>query len=106
MIAVRQVVPIAAAGLTQASSVTPVVRSSDGLSRIATVALVPLNDRPAPFLPVVRVAFAIVPLLLRPEASSTALPDGSSKPKAATCPVGTGDTVLSTVTATEAEVVT
>ena len=76
-------------GLTQASSVIPVVRCSDAASGIVTSALVPLNCNALPNLPDVdQVAFVIVPLLPFPDASATVVPDPSSNPYAATRPDG------------------
>ena len=72
-------------GLTQASSVMPVVNLSDGASGIVTMALLPLNTSAFPNLPVaVHVAFAIVPVLPLPEMSLTVVPEPSSNEYAAT----------------------
>src|SRR4051794_9588545 len=76
---VRQAVPVAV-GLTQASSVMPVVRCSDAESGIATKALVPLKFSAPPNLPVVVcVALVIVPVFALPDASATVVPDASLK---------------------------
>src|SRR5215510_7680915 len=85
---VRQLVP-SALGLTQASSVIPVVRSSDAESGTLTIAFVPLKLKAPPYLPLVlQVALAIVPLLLLPETSGRLEPDPWSKEYEATSPTG------------------
>ena len=57
-------------GLTQASSVIPVVSCSEAAFGTVTTAFVPLNDSASPYLPVVtHVAPVIVPLLPLPDAS-------------------------------------
>src|SRR3954451_19406318 len=86
IIAVRQVVP-SAVGLTQASIVILLVRSSLALSATVTQLLVPLNVRSLPNLPVVdRVAPVIVPFSPLPEPSLAPVPLVSSKPQAPTRP--------------------
>src|SRR5262245_29705874 len=100
MIAVVQ--PPSALGLTQASNVMPVVRSSELLSATVTQLLVPLKDRAPPNLPAdVHVALERVPLLLLPELSAAAVPVPSLKPRASTRPFGAA---LDTVTVTPPEV--
>src|SRR5215471_18308419 len=85
---VRQLVP-SALGLTQASSVIPLVRSSEAESGTLTIALVPLKERAPPYLPLVlQVALAIVPLLLLPDRSGRLGPEPWSKEYAATSPSG------------------
>src|SRR3954453_14282931 len=82
------------AGLTQASNVIPVVKRKEGESLTVTRALVPLNERAFPNLPaVLQVAALIVPVLLLPDASVTAVPVPSVKPYAATRPLGRPVTV-------------
>ena len=62
-------------GFTHASSVIPVVRSSDAASATVTHALVPLNESAEPNLPdAVHVALEIVPVLPCPDASVTWTP--------------------------------
>ncbi len=79
-IAVRQVPP-SWFGLTQASSVIPVLRSSELLSGTVTEAFVPLKFRAVPNLPpVAHVVPEVVPLFPVPDASLTALPVPSLKP--------------------------
>src|SRR4051812_36262325 len=86
-ITVRQ--PVAADGLTQASSVIPLVRSSDAASATVTHALVPLNESAPPNLPAAaHVALEIVPVLPCPGGSVVWTPAPSLKPNAATRPVG------------------
>src|SRR5437868_1779714 len=76
---------VIAAGLTQASSVTAVLKRSAALSGTLTSALTPLNARASPNLPaVVQVAFVRVPVLPLPDASAALVPVPSLKPKAAT----------------------
>src|SRR5262245_8613616 len=61
-----------AVGLTHASSVMPVVRSSELASGTLTRLLVPLNDSAPPYLPLVdQVVFDVVPTLPLPEKSVT-----------------------------------
>src|SRR6516164_4813260 len=85
-------------GLTHASSVIPVVRSSDGASLTTTVELVPLNLRASPYLPaVVQVALERVPVLPLPEPSAVVVPLPSLKAYDATRLL-----VLLTVTVSEA----
>src|SRR5581483_8245728 len=74
-------------GLTHASSVMPVVRRSDGASGTVTCALVPLNTSALPNFPAAQVVPLATPLWFCPDASFTAVPEPSSKPKAATSPV-------------------
>src|SRR5262245_14647008 len=75
-------------GLTQASSVIPLVRVRD--AAFATVTIPFWNVRPAPKRPAaVRVTPAPSnPTFLFPDASSAVAPLGSSKPYAATRPCG------------------
>src|SRR5262245_11716278 len=85
---VRQELP-SALGLTQASSVIPLVRSSEAESGTLTIALVPLKERAPPYLPLVlQVALAIVPLLLLPDRSGRLGPEPWSKEYEATSPTG------------------
>ena len=73
--------PAAVDGLTHASSVIPVVRSSEGESLTLTRSSIPSNDSARPKRPaVVRVAPAIVPALPAGELSATLVPLASSKP--------------------------
>src|SRR5580765_4244363 len=81
-------------GDTQASSVIALVRSSDAESGTVTRAVVPLKLSAPPNLPdAVRVATLIVPVFVFPDVSVTVVPLGSSKPYAATRPVGGGATL-------------
>src|SRR5262245_39474208 len=84
-------------GLTHASRVMPVLRSSDGASVIVTRALAPLNIRAFPNFPVdAHVAPLMVPVLPLPDASATVPPVPSLKENAATSPpvvVGGGEVV-------------
>src|SRR4051812_552786 len=90
-------------GLSHASSVIPVVRSSEDESRTVTQAFVPLKDSAPPYLPAaVQVALASVPLLFLPDVSFTAVPDPSLNEYAATRPAR----LLETVTETPDDVVT
>jgi hypothetical protein len=74
-------------GLTQASSVIPVVRSSELESGMFTMLFVPLNESALPNLPVaLQVAPLIVPLLPLPDWSASAVPDPWSIPYDATRP--------------------
>ena len=74
-----------AVGRTQASSVMPVVRSSESASATVTQSLMPLKLSAPPNLPPrVRVAPLIVPVLPRPDPSVAVVPDASSKPQAPT----------------------
>src|SRR6476646_901044 len=76
-------------GLTQASSVMPLVRCSDVESGIVTRELVPLNDSAPPNLPAVdQVVFETVPLFPFPDESATVAPEPSLKEYAATRPDG------------------
>src|SRR2546426_11370500 len=82
----RQELP-SALGLTQASSVIPVVRSSDAASATVTHELVPLNESAPPYMPALdQLAFETVPALPLPDQSVTVDPDPSSNPYAATSP--------------------
>src|SRR5581483_9236999 len=73
------------AGSTQASTVNPVVKSSEGESLIVICELVPLKKSALPNRPAaVQVAPVIVPVFPLPEASDTVVPLPSSKPYAAT----------------------
>src|SRR5450432_2255125 len=79
---------VSAVGMTQASSVMPVVKSSALESGTVTQLLVPLNDSAPPNFPVVtRVAPLIVPTFPVPELSTTLAPLVSSKPYDATKPL-------------------
>ena len=81
----------ATVGLTQASSVIPLVRSREFESFTLTRALVPLKKRALPNLPAVdQVAFESVPVLPLPDRSAVVVPLPSSNPYAATRPVGAG----------------
>src|SRR3954447_1497537 len=101
---VRQALTVV--GRTQASSVIPLVRSSEFASATVTRLFDPLKESAPPNLPaVVRVAPVIAPGLLEPELSVAVVPVASSKPSAVTSPVGGGGAVLDTVTATVVEVV-
>src|SRR5919201_2321283 len=86
MATVRHIEP-SAVGRTQASTVEPVVRSSEAESATVTRSLTPSNESARPCLPVTREAPEIVPALPRPELSATVEPDASSKPQAPTSPV-------------------
>jgi hypothetical protein len=79
-------------GKSHASSVIPVVRSSEFESLTVTRALVPLKDKAFPYFPeVVQVAVPIVPVFPLPDASVTIVPKPSLKPYAATRPgIGVG----------------
>ena len=67
-------------GYTQASSVMPVVRSSDAESLMVTQSLTPSKERALPKRPwVIRVAPLMVPVLPLPEPSTTVEPLASSK---------------------------
>ena len=62
-------------GNTHASSVMPVVRSSDGASATVTQSLTPSKDRALPNFPcVLQVAPEIVPVRPLPEVSATVVP--------------------------------
>jgi anti-anti-sigma regulatory factor len=66
---------VATAGLTQASSVIPVVRSRLAASFIVTQLLLPFNDNAAPYFPVpFQLALFSVPVLPFPERSFTVVP--------------------------------
>src|SRR5438132_977591 len=85
-----------AAGLTQPSSVIPVVRSSDAASGIVTHELAPLNERAPAYLPALdQVALETVPALPLPDQSVTVVPDPSSNEYAATNPVELAAMVVS-----------
>src|SRR3974390_291772 len=74
-------------GFTHASSVIPVVRSSDAESLTVTSALVPSNTRALPYMPeVVQVAPLTVPLFPFPDVSNTVVPAPSLNPYSATRP--------------------
>ena len=69
----------------------PVVRCSEAASGTFTLAEVPLNESALPNFPAVdRVAAAIVPVLLLPDASRVETPEASLNEYAATRPVGDG----------------
>src|SRR5207244_6291817 len=72
----------------------PELRSSEGLSLIATQALVPLNESALPLWPAAHAAFAIVPLFPLPDASATVDPVPSSNEYAATSPVVAAEPVF------------
>src|SRR5438067_8275253 len=77
--------PLIAVGLTQASRVIALARSSVLESATVTQLFVPLNDRALPnFPPADQVAFEIVPVFPLPEASPSVEPVPSSKLYAAT----------------------
>src|SRR5438128_8282229 len=97
--------PDSADGFNQASSVIPVVRSSDAASGTVTWLAVPSNDSAAPNFPAAsHVVLAVVPLLPLPEASPTVVPAASLNPYAATRPDPGGGGAFATVTVTAAEV--
>src|SRR4051794_4902626 len=89
MTTVRHIEP-SALGLTQASTLAAVVRSSEAESATLTRSLTPSNCSAPPCLPVTRVAPETLPWLLRPDVSSTVVPDASSKLQAPTRPVEAG----------------
>ena len=96
---------VTADGRTHASSVMPVVRSSEATSATVTRSLTPSNDSARPKRPAVeRVAPEIVPVFELPDESVTVVPVVSSKPQAPTRPVGSTAGLL-TVTLTGLEVV-
>src|SRR3954469_9608963 len=102
----RQAVAPSALGLTQASSVIPVVRSSEFESGTVTRVLVPLKVSAPPECPATAHApLATVPLLPVPERSASAVPEPALKLYEATRPVGGGGAVFDTVTVTAAAVV-
>ena len=75
---VRQALSVV--GRTQASIVSPLVRSSEAESGISTRLVLPLKDRAEPYLPeALQVALLIVPLLLLPDTSLTTVPVPSLK---------------------------
>src|SRR3954452_2038966 len=83
--------PAVVVGLTQASIVIAEVSDSEVELGIATDAFVPLNESAFPNLPApapAHVAFVIVPVFALPDWSVTVVPVPSSKPYAATRPVG------------------
>src|SRR5712691_9493563 len=83
----RQAVP-SALGLTHASRVIPVVRSSEVESGIVTRLDVPLNESAPPKRPALdQDVVATVPALPVPEASATVVPLPSSNEYAATRPL-------------------
>src|SRR5919198_3756579 len=87
--------PAIAEGLTQASSVMPVVRSGEGESGTVPQLEVPLSESAPPYFPAVdQDVFAAVPLLPLPEESVTAAPPVSSKLYASTGPVLTAAAVV------------
>src|SRR3954454_20209899 len=89
MTTVRHIEP-SALGLTQASTLAAVVRSREAESATLTMSLTPSNCSAPPCLPVTRVAPETLPLLLRPDVSSTVVPDESSKLQAPTRPLEAG----------------
>src|SRR5262245_8677519 len=82
----RQLV-VTADGLTHASSVIALVRCREAASGIVTSALMPSNDNPAPYIPVVHVALVMNPVFPVPDASATVVPVPSLNAYAATRPV-------------------
>src|SRR4051794_34857781 len=77
-----------AAGFIQASSVSPTLRSSEALSGITTIALMPLKESAEPKRPAAaQVAPEIVPGLPLPDESATTVPLPSSNEHAATRPL-------------------
>src|SRR3954468_202462 len=90
--------PAAAAGLTHASTVIPLVRSSGLLAMCGTVTqlVVPLNASAPPNLPATCVVAAPVPLVATGDESMAASPLGSSKPRARTSPSTPSDTRIAT----------
>src|SRR5689334_13873323 len=79
--------PVSVDGLTQASRVMPLVRSSELASATVTRFEVPLKDRAPPYLPpAVQLAPVTVPLLPVPDASLATVPDVSLNENAATSP--------------------
>ena len=82
---VRQ--PPIVVGRTHASTVMPVLRSSEAVSGTVTQSLVPSNESAPLFLPdVVQVAPETAPSLPLPDASATSDPDPASNEYAATSP--------------------
>src|SRR5689334_10638855 len=78
-------------GLSHASRVMALVRSSDGLSGIRTIDDVPLNWSAPPYFPVlVHVPFCTVPLFPLPDRSFSVAPAPSSNEYAATGPFAAG----------------
>src|SRR5256885_2377025 len=76
-------------GLTQASSVSPFVRSRLLASLTVTQLELPLKESALPYLPALdQAVLAVVPPLALPEASATVVPAPSSNPYAATRPGG------------------
>src|SRR6267142_6144630 len=91
--------PFSAAGLTHASMVIPVVRSSGVLaapSMTVTQSLTPLNDNALPTLPATRVAPVMVPLRALDDPSIAVAPLASSKPSESTRPAGPDETTNAT----------
>src|SRR6266536_1558726 len=89
IITVRQ--PFAVDGFTHASNVMPVVRSKLAESFTVTQLLAPLKDKALPKRPdVLHVAPVIVPVLLLPDRSVTAVPLPSLNAYAATRTRGGG----------------
>jgi hypothetical protein len=73
--------PAAALGFTHASSVMPLLRSSEPESGIVTEALDPSNDSAGPNLPeAFHVVPEVLPLFPVPDASVTAVPELWFKP--------------------------
>ena len=73
--------PVLAAGLTHASTVIPVLRSSEAASATPTELLDPLKVRTLPYLPVAfQAVFDATPLLAYPDEFAVAVPVPSSKP--------------------------
>src|ERR1041384_5262296 len=99
--------PLTVLGLTHASSVMPVVRSSDGASGMVTRSSTPSKLSAEPKRPCVDHAAlpVTIPALPLPEPSPTDVPEPSAKLKAATSPIGGGGALLETVTLLAADVV-
>src|SRR5215471_15824199 len=80
--------PATVDALTHASSVIPLVRSSEAASGIVTRLELPLNCSAPPYLPAVdHVAFWTVPSLLLPDESAAFVPLPSSNEYCATSPL-------------------
>src|SRR5919204_1590218 len=102
----RHAVAPSAEGFTHASSVIPLVRSSEFESATVTSVFVPLNESAPSVWPAIdHVPFAIVPLLPVPERSASVVPLPALKLYEATSPVGGGGAAFETVTVTADDVV-
>ena len=77
-------------GLTHTSSVMAPERSREEESFTVIELELPLNDRAPPYLPVVKEAPVMLPVLLLPERSVATDPLPSLNPYAATSPPPTG----------------